>query len=84
MNNLNTIPKGNGFYIVTDNVECVCDGEIEKLEFNPELVNGYLCQNIYEYLGYLKSSEREKDKLRIPIVEEYIKSLENSSITKNH
>ena len=55
-----------------------------KLEFKPELVNGYLCQNIYEYLGYLKSSEREKDKLKIPIVEEYIKNLENSSITKNH
>ena len=78
------IPKENGFYTVTDNVECVCDGEIEKLEFKPELVNGYLCQNIYEYLEYLKSSEREKDKLRIPIVEEYIKSLENSSTTKNH
>ena len=82
--NYNLIPKGNGFYIVTDNVECVCDGEIEKLEFKPELVNGYLCQNIYEYLKYLKSSEREKDKLKIPIIEEYIKSLENSSTTKNH
>ena len=82
--NYDLIPKENGFYTVTDNVECVCDGEIEKLEFKPELVNGYLCQNIYEYLEYLKSSEREKDKLRIPIVEEYIKSLENSSTTKNH
>ena len=78
----NLIPKGNGFYIVTDNVECVCDGEIEKLEFEPELVNGYLCQNIYEYLGYLKSSEREKDKLRIPIVEEYISNISNNHIFK--
>lgn len=75
--NYNLISKGNGFYIVTDNVECVCDGEIEKLEYKPELINGYLCQNIYEYLNYLKSSDREKDKLRIPIVEEYINNLKN-------
>ena len=74
--NYNLIPKGNGFYTVTDNVECVCDGEIEKLEYKPELINGYLCQNIYEYLRYLKNSEREKDKLRIPIVEEYINNKE--------
>ena len=77
--NYNLISKGNGFYIVTDNVECVCDGEIEKLEYKPELINGYLCQNIYEYLNYLKSSDREKDKLRIPIVEEYINNLKKVS-----
>ena len=82
--NYNLIPKGNGFYIVTDNVECVCDGEIENLEFKPELIDGYLCQNIYEYLKFLKSSEREKDKLRIPIVEEYINNIEVERITKSH
>ena len=74
--NYNLVSKGNGFYIVTDNVECVCDGEFEKLDFKPELIDGYLCQNIYEYLNYLNSSDREKDKLRIPIVEEYINNLE--------
>ena len=78
----NLIPKGNGFYIVTDNVECVCDGEIENLEYKPELVNGYLCQNIYEYLNYLNSSEREKDKSRIPIVLEYINNISNNHIFK--
>ena len=82
--NYNLVPKGNGFYIVTDNVECVCDGEIEKLEYKPELIDGYLCQNIYEYLNYLNSSDREKDKLRILIVEEYIDNLEENCITKNH
>ena len=82
--NYNLIPKGNGFYIVTDNVECVCDGEIDKLEYKPELIDGYLCQNIYEYLNYLKSSDREKDKLRIPIVEDYINSNKNKYITKNY
>ena len=82
--NYNLVPKGNGFYIVTDNVECVCDGEIEKLEYKPDLIDGYLCQNIYEYLNYLNSSDREKDKLRILIVEEYIDNLEDNCITKNH
>ena len=80
----NLIPKDNGFYIVTDNVECVCDGSIDKLEYKPEQINGYLCQNIYEYLNYLKSSVREKDKLRIPIVEEYINKLENGNKNKKH
>lgn len=80
----NLVSKGDGFYIVTDNVECVCDGSIEKLEYKPELIDGYLCQNIYEYLNYLNSSDREKDKLRIPIVEEYIDNLKNNCITKNH
>ena len=78
----NLIPKGNGFYIVTDNVECVCEGEIENLEYKPELVNGYLCQNIYEYLNYLNSSDLEKDKSRIPIVLEYISNISNNHIFK--
>ena len=72
--NYNLIPKGNDFYIVTENVECVCDGAIENLKYKPELIDGYLCQNIYEYLNYLQESEREKDKKRIPIVKEYIKN----------
>lgn len=73
--NYNLVPKhgpNDIWYTVCDNVECVCDGAIEKLEYKPELVDGYLCQNIHEYLNYLKNSEREKDKLRIPIVEEYL------------
>lgn len=70
--NYNLIPKGNGFYIVTDNVECVCDGAIENLEYKPELVEGYLCQNIHDYLNYLESSTRQKDIDRIPLVREYI------------
>lgn len=78
----NLIAKGDGFFIVTDNVECVCDGAIDKLEYKPELVDGYLCQNIYEYLKYLKSSSREKDKLRIPLVEDYITNLNNNFVTK--
>ena len=46
----------------------------EKLKYQPEKVGEFYVQNIYEYLEYLKGSEREKDKLRIQLVEEYIKN----------
>ena len=68
--NYNVTQKENVWYIVTDKIECVLDdmtGKKENLE-------GYNLQDIYNYLSYLKSSSREKDKKRIPIVEKYIKS----------
>lgn len=72
-NNYSLIQKESGWYIVNEKVECVCDGSKDNLTYQPELLeSGYYVQNIYDYLEYLKSSEREKDKLRIPLVEEYI------------
>lgn len=74
--NYNLIEKENGWYIVNDKVECVCDGNIEDLKYKPEeLECGYYVQNIFEYLEYLKSSSREKDMKRIPLVESYIEKL---------
>ncbi|MBQ8300191.1 MAG: hypothetical protein IJX99_10170 [Clostridia bacterium] len=74
--NYELVEKENGWYIVNDKVECVCDGKFEDLKYKPEkLENGYMVQNIFEYLEYLKSSSREKDKARIPIVEGYIENL---------
>ena len=75
----NLKPKGDGFYNVTNRVDCVCDGAIDKLKYKPELIDGYLCQNINDYLNYLKASDREKDKQRIPIVEAYINSTDYTS-----
>lgn len=71
--NYNIVQKENGWFIVSDNVECVCDGEKESLKYQPQKIGNYYVQNIEEYLECLKNSNREKDKLRIPIVEEYIK-----------
>jgi hypothetical protein len=68
--NYNLKQKENGWYIVTDKIECVCDGAKEKLKYQPELVEGYYVQNLQEYYEYLISSNREKDKLRINIVKE--------------
>lgn len=67
--------KDNGWFIVSDKIEGVCDGPKDKLKYQPEEIDGYFVQNIKEYYKYLCSSEREKDKKRIPIVEKYMKKL---------
>ena len=59
--------SGN-WYIVKDKVECVVD----DMENKKEKLGEYYLQDIYDYLKYLKSSNREKDKVRIPLVENYI------------
>lgn len=60
--------KENGWYIVNDLVECCLDTkDVEK-------VGDYYVESINRYYKYLLSSNREKDKLRIPLVEEYMKS----------
>lgn len=74
--NYNLIIKDNGWYTVNDKVECVCIGNIENLKYKPEQLEcGYNAQNIHEYFEYLNLSNREKDKNRIPLVENYIKKL---------
>ena len=72
-NNYDLKFKENGWFIVSDLIEGVCDGKKEELKFKPEKVGNYYVQNIQEYLEYLNNSDREKDKLRIPIVEKYIR-----------
>ena len=71
--NYNLKQKENGWYIVNEKIECVCDGEKENLKYQPEMIENYYLQNIQDYLEYLRKSTREKDKKRITIVEEYIK-----------
>ena len=71
----NLIPKDceiNGFYRVNENIECICDGEKSKLKYQPEKIGDYYVENIYQYLEYLKTSKRDKDKKRIGLVEKYI------------
>ena len=70
--NYNLNFKERGWFDVSDKIEGVCDGDIKDLKYKLELVDGYQLQNIEEYYNYLLSSEREKDKARIPIVKEYI------------
>ena len=72
--NYNLKQKENGWYIVNDKVECVCDGPKEKLKYQPELVENYYVQNLEEYYNYLLNSNREKDKLRIDLVKNALKN----------
>ena len=72
--NYDLIQKENGWYIVSEKVECICVGDKNDQKYQPELIDGIYVQNINEYLEYLYSSTRDKDKKRIKLVEEYIKT----------
>lgn len=75
--NYDLVEKGNGGYIINDKIECVAVLEKDELPYPLEEACGYFVQNILEYYDYLKTSDREKDKARIPLVEEYIKNIDN-------
>ena len=65
----NLFKKDNGWYIVNEKVECVID---ENEVLMREEYDSCSLQNINNYYNYLKGSNREKDKLRISLVEDYI------------
>lgn len=79
--NYNLKQKDNGWFIVNDKIECMLD---TKEEWKIERYDNYLLESIEKYYRYLLSSEREKDKLRIPLVENYImeKNLINDPMTE--
>ena len=77
--NYNLKYKENGWFIVTDKIEGVCERSKDKSKYQPEKIGKYYVQNINEYYNYLLNSNREKDKLRIPIVENYIKTKNNTN-----
>ena len=69
--NFNLIQKPNGWYIVNHKIECVVD---TKEDWKIEKMDGYNLESIQKYYEFLKNSEREKDKARIHLVEEYMKN----------
>ena len=69
-NNYNLKQKENGWYIVNDKIECVLD---TKEEWKIEKYGDYNLQSIEKYYDFLINSNREKDKARIPLIEEYMK-----------
>ena len=66
----NLIQKPNGWYIVNDKVECVLD---TKDDWKVEKYGKYNLESITKYYAYLMESRREKDKVKLEIVEKYIK-----------
>ena len=75
-NQFNLKQKDNGFYTVSDKIECVED---TKESWKYERVGDYNVQDINVYLDFLKHSNREKDKARIGLVEDYIKNRKNNT-----
>lgn len=69
--NYNLKEKGEGWYTVSDEIECVLD---TKDEWKIERFGEYNLQSIEAYYDFLKRSVREKDKARIPLVVEYMKN----------
>ena len=70
-NNYNLKEKTNGWYRVNDKIECVLD---TKEPWKIEKYGDYNLQSIEKYYDFLKNSNREKDKARIPLIEEYMKN----------
>lgn len=69
-NNYDLQENGKGWYIVNDKIECVLE---TKEDWKIEKFGQYYLQSIQKYYDFLKNSNREKDKARIPLVEEYMK-----------
>ncbi|MBQ2835781.1 MAG: hypothetical protein IJE68_02975 [Clostridia bacterium] len=69
--NYNLKEKAKGWYIINEQIECVVD---TKEPWKIEKYGKYNLQSIEKYYEFLKQSNREKDKKRIPLIEEYIKA----------
>ncbi len=70
-NNYNLKKKANDWYIVNDKIECVVD---TKEPWKIEKIGEYNLQSMDSYYKFLKESNREKDKARIPLIENYMKN----------
>lgn len=71
MENYNLKQKENGWYIVTDKIECVLD---TKEDWKIEKLGKYNLESIEKYYSYLLQSKRKKDIARIPLINSYMKA----------
>ena len=72
--------KERDWFDITDKIEGVCVKTDNRMRYKPDIIGDYYVQNINEYLEFLEKSKREKDKLRIPLVKEYIKKTNEGKI----
>ncbi|MBE6160239.1 MAG: hypothetical protein E7157_04245 [Lactobacillales bacterium] len=74
--NFDLKPKGNGWYIVSDKIECIVDTmDDDKVE----KYGDYYLQSLTKYFEFLEESNREKDKEKYKIIK---KELEKRNIDK--
>lgn len=62
--------KENGWYFVNEKVECVLD---TKEDWKIEKYGKYNLESLEKYYEYLKTSKREKDKIKYEIVSKELK-----------
>ena len=67
--NYELFDKGNNWYKINDDIECV----VGSKNLKREKYKGFYLQDIHQYYDYVKSKNRDKDKDRISILEKYIK-----------
>ena len=70
--NYNIEYKDEKWFKVFGKIEAVCDGDKSLLKYKPEKVGDYYLQNIREYYDFISHSTREKDIVRMPLIEEYM------------
>ena len=63
--------KENGWYIVTDKVECV----LNSMEDKKEKYGDYYLQSLTNYFEYLEETRREKDKIKYEIVKKKLEEI---------
>lgn len=61
--------KENGWYIVNEKVECILD---KKEDWKIEKTEKYNLESLEKYFEYLKTSKREKDKIKYEIVKKQL------------
>lgn len=62
--------KENGWYFVNEKVECILD---TKEDWKIEKYGKYNLESLEKYYEYLKTSKREKDKIKYEIVSKELK-----------
>lgn len=65
--------KGNNWYEINEKIECVLE---TREQWKIEKYGEYYLQSLDMYYKFLKNSEREKDKKRIPLIEKYLENRE--------
>ena len=75
--NFDLKPKGNGWYIVSDKIECIVDTmDDDKVE----KYGDYYLQSLTKYFEFLEESNREKDKEKYKIIKKELEKRTNNGM----
>ena len=75
--NFDLKPKGNGWYIVSDKIECIVDTMNDD---KVEKYGDYYLQSLTKYFEFLEESNREKDKEKHKIIKKELEKRNNNGM----